>query len=156
MLAKYLIIDFKYIQVQRTVVHYGSLNTQQKYDFMRTDLLDESSEKDLGVTFNAKLKFHDHIDQIILKVHKNCLSAYYNSLLLVRLLLVLLSWEATVVLRVYVALVPPHLEHCTQVWAPQAVHGHWSKLLQIELLRQFSDWQLEALLACLDFHTEKD
>ena len=81
---------------------------------MRTDLPDKSSEKDLGVTFDVKLKFHDHIDQVILKA-KNCL---------LRLLRVLLSREATVVLRVNAALVRPHLECFTQVWAPQPVHGH--------------------------------
>ena len=49
------------------MVHYGSSNTHQKYNFMRADLPDESFEKDLGVTFDATLKVHYHIDQIILK-----------------------------------------------------------------------------------------
>ena len=83
--------------------HYSSLNTHQKYNFMRIDLPNESFEKDLGVTFDATLKFHYYIDQITVKA-KNCL---------LRLLRVLLSCKATVVLKVYVALVRPHLEQCS-------------------------------------------
>ena len=57
---------------------------------------------------------------------------------IIRLLRVLLSQEATIVLRVYVALVWPHLEYCMQVCAPQPIHGHWSELLQIEAVQRLA------------------
>ena len=79
--------------------------THQKYVITRTDLPDESFKKNLGVNFDATLKFHYRIDQIIVKA-KNCLLQLFR---------VLLSREVTVVLRVYVALVRPHLEYYTQV-----------------------------------------
>ena len=108
--------------------HYSCSNTHQKHDFMRTDLPDESFEKGLGVTFDATLKFHYHIDQTILNA-KNCLLPWLR---------VLLSRKATVVSIVYVALVWPHLEYCTQVWAPQPVHGHWSKILRIKAVQRLA------------------
>ena len=39
-------------------------------------------------------------------------------------------------LRVYKALIRPHLEYCVQLWNPAAEHGNWSQILRIESVQR--------------------
>ena len=42
------------------------------------------------------------------------------------------SRETSVMLGLYKSLVKPHIEYCSQAWAPMARHGNWSLILELE------------------------
>ena len=44
----------------------------------------------------------------------------------------LIRREKVLMLRIYKALVRPHLEYCIQLWNPAPEHGNWSTILKIE------------------------
>ena len=48
----------------------------------------------------------------------------------------ILSRSAHVITRVYKTLIRPHLEYCTQAWAPVARHGNWSLILKLESVQR--------------------
>ena len=39
---------------------------------------------------------------------------------------------SSVMLGLYKSLVKPHIEYCSQAWAPMARHGNWSLILELE------------------------
>ena len=48
----------------------------------------------------------------------------------------ILSRSGYVITRVYKTLIRPHLEYCTQAWAPVARHGSWSLILKLESVQR--------------------
>ena len=48
-------------------------------------------------------------------------------------------------LRVYKALIRPHLEYCVQLWNPAAEHGNWSLILRIESVQRRFTRMIEEL-----------
>lgn len=91
------------------VMDLGQRNREQyEYELNETNLEHVTSEKDLGVTFDNKLKFSNHISE---KVNKA------NSIMgIIRRSFRHLS--CLVFVRLFKALVRPHLEYAATVWSP--------------------------------------
>ena len=65
--------------------------------------------KDVGVIVDQKLKFNEHIDEVVRKASKMLgfvmrASKQFNQL--------------NVVMNLYKTLVVPHLEYCSEIWSP--------------------------------------
>ena len=108
------------------VLHAGRSNPKHKYMFLGSVLADCSTEKDLGVIFNEKLNFHDHIYASISKA-KSCLAWLLRNTI---------SREPYVMKTAYKALVRHNVEYCCQVWSPKARHGNWQTILDIEAVQR--------------------
>ena len=67
-----------------------------------------TSEKDLGVTFDEKLIFREHISKIVSLANRN-LGLIFKSFTYI---------SREMFLDLYKSLVRPHLEYCTPVWSP--------------------------------------
>ena len=48
----------------------------------------------------------------------------------------ILSRDAHVITKVYKTLIRPHVEYCTQAWAPVARHGNWNFILKLESIQR--------------------
>ena len=93
------------------VMHYGQLNPQNQYTMQNKILKDANEECDLGVTFEKDIKFSKHIATKINKA---------NSILS----LIKRSFEFMdkyTFVKLYTALVRPHLEFANVVWHPYLV-----------------------------------
>ena len=75
---------------------------------VRTALESLTSERDLGVILNRKLKWNDHIENAVLKAN-NALGMLRKSFK---------YWNCKSFKQLYVAFVRPHLEYCASVWNP--------------------------------------
>ena len=94
-------------------LHFGKNNPLNDYFFISKDDTVEiptcTEEKDLGVTFDSTLKFDIHINNIVKKA---------NGILgLIRRNFKYIDKE--VFLKLYKALVRPHLEYGQAIWSPQ-------------------------------------
>jgi hypothetical protein len=108
------------------VLHIGKNNPLNKYNFLGSNLCNCSTEKDLGVTFNEKGNFHDHIYTSISKAKSS----------LAWLLRSILSREPYEMKTAYRCLVRHNLEYCCQVWSPKARFGNWKTILDIESVQR--------------------
>ena len=108
------------------VLHVGRNNPKNNYKFLDGNLNECSLEKDLGVTFNEKFSFHDHIYTSISKA-KSCLAWLLRNTL---------SRDPYVMKTAYKSLVRHNLEYCCQVWAPKNRHGNWKAILDIEAVQR--------------------
>ena len=94
------------------VLHIGKGNTKQKYTKTGLDGQTEISkcqeECDLGVTFDEKLNFDSHIQKSINKANKilGIIKRTFSYL------------DKDIFLRLYKAMVRPHLEYANVVWSP--------------------------------------
>jgi hypothetical protein len=93
-------------------------------DDVKLDTLD--LEKDLGVVTNRSCLWNDHIKASISKANKMICWIVRN--LIIR--------EKVVMLNVYKSLIRPHLEYCVQLWNPNAAHGSWQVILQLEAVQR--------------------
>ena len=108
------------------VLHMGKNNPLNKYNFLGSNLCTCSTEKDLGVIFNEKCNFHDHIYTSISKAKSS----------LAWLLRSILSREPYEMITAYRCLVRHNLEYCCQVWSPKARFGNWKTILDIESVQR--------------------
>ena len=108
------------------VLHIGKNNPKNKYAFLGSDLGTCESEKDLGVIFNEKCTFHEHIYASISKAKSS----------LAWLLRSIISRNAYEMKTAYRCLVRHNLEYCCQVWSPKARHGNWKTILDIEAVQR--------------------
>ena len=108
------------------VLHVGKDNPKNQYMFLGSVLDNCCSEKDLGVIFNEKLNFHDHIQASISKAKSSLAWLLRNTI----------SREPYTMKTAYKALVRHNLEYCCQVWAPKARHGNWQTILDIEAVQR--------------------
>ena len=108
------------------LLHIGKNNPRNHYKFLGSNLSTCSTEKDLGVIFNEKLNFHDHIYSSISKAKSS----------LAWLLRNVISRKAYEMKTAYRSLVRHNLEYCCQVWAPKARHGNWKTILDIEAVQR--------------------
>lgn len=108
------------------VLHIGKSNPQNQYQFLESILESCKSEKDLGVTFNEKFNFQDHICASISKA-KSSLAWFLRSTL---------SRDPYVMKTAYKSLVRHNVEYCCQAWSPKARHGNWGTILEIESVQR--------------------
>ena len=108
------------------VLHIGKSNPQNQYVFLDSVLKTCTEEKDLGVLFNEKLTFHDHIYASISKA-KSSLAWFSRNII---------SRDPYVMKTAYKTMVRHNLEYCCQAWAPRARHGNWKTILDIEAVQR--------------------
>ena len=108
------------------VLHVGRSNPLNPYKFLGEDLSTCEIEKDLGVIFNNRLNFQDHIKAAISKAKSSLAWLLRNTL----------SRNAYVMKTAYKALVRHNVEYCCQVWAPNTRHGNWALILEIESVQR--------------------
>ena len=104
------------------VLHCGRSNVKYKYKLNSGDLEVITEERDLGVIFNESFNFNNFILAMISKANQKTGWVLRN----------ILSRHAYVIINVYKTLIRPHIEYCTQAWAPVARHGNWSLILKLE------------------------
>ena len=108
------------------VLHIGKSNPLNDYEFLGDILQTCDSEKDLGVTFNKKLNFNEHICTSISKAKSSLAWLLRNTI----------SRDPYVMKTAYKQLVRHNVEYCCQVWAPNARHGNWRTILDIESVQR--------------------
>ena len=108
------------------VMQVGTCNPKNQYLFGGVPLRCVDSEKDLGVTFNTSFNFEDHVRNSIAKANGT----------LAWLTRSMISREPSVMLGLYKSLIKPHIEYCSQAWAPMARHGNWSLILELESVQR--------------------
>ena len=108
------------------ILHMGKSNPKNQYVFLNSVLKTCTEEKDLGVLFNEKLSFHDHIYASISKAKSSLAWLLRNTI----------SRDSYVMKTAYKSLVRHNLEYCCQVWAPRARHGNWKTILDIEAVQR--------------------
>ena len=108
------------------VLHVGKGNPKNSYSFHGSELKSTVREKDLGVLFNEKFDFTDAISAFVSKAKSILFWVTRN----------IISREPEVMLKAYKSIVRPHLEYCFQVWSPNARHGNWRKIMEIESVQR--------------------
>ena len=91
------------------------------------------NEKDLGVVFNCKLNFTDHIEACVAKARSSTAWLFRN----------FISREQDTIIHLYKSMIRPHLEYCPQVWAPLGKHGNWSFIMSIESVQRWVTSSIE-------------
>jgi hypothetical protein len=90
------------------VMHVGVNNKMERYGINGQDLVETSEEKDLGVIINQNLK-----------VSQQCLTAAKKGNQILGLIYRTFSMRSKeIIVRLYKALVRPHLDYCIQAWRP--------------------------------------
>ena len=108
------------------VMQIGLSNPKNQYSFGGESLRCVDNEKDLGVTFNSSFSFEDHVRNSIAKANRTIAWVTRN----------VISREPSVMLGLYKSLIKPHIEYCSQAWAPMARHGNWSLILELEAVQR--------------------
>lgn len=90
------------------VVHYGSRNSKYVYSMDGSIISEGQLEKDLGVIFDPKLRFSDHV---------NVITAKANSRVAI-LKRTFKTMTAELFIPLYKSVVRPILEYCSCVWSP--------------------------------------
>ena len=108
------------------VMYLGKDNPHNKYIFAGSEMPVVEEETDLGVTFNSSFDFGNHISASIAKAKR--IMAWLSR--------IIISREPDLMIRLYKAMIRPHLEYCTQVWAPLATYGNWSVIGEIEAVQK--------------------
>ena len=109
------------------VLHIGKHNPMLDYS-LNDKLIDHvDTEKDLGVVFNYKFNFSDHIEACVAKARSRTAWLFRN----------FISREEGTIVHLYKAMIRPHLEYCPQVWAPLGKHGNWSLIMSLESVQRW-------------------
>ena len=90
------------------VIHYGSNNMEANYYLNGILLESTSKERDLGVIFDDKLKFSEHIGAITAKANSRLgiIKRTFSNL------------TPAIFVPLYKTLVRPLLEYCSPIWSP--------------------------------------
>jgi len=94
-----------------SIMHLGTRNPGIQYNFGIFDLPNSYKICDLGITYNAKINFSEHIDSIVNKAYQRCY-------------LIFKSFESrnpSLLKQAFVTYVRPLLEYCTPVWSPYLI-----------------------------------
>ena len=108
------------------VLHIGCNNTKYDYKLNSQGLKKITEKCDLRVVFNDSFNFTNQILSAVSKANQKIGWTMRN----------ILSRSGYVITRVYKTLIRPHLEYCTQAWAPVARHGNWSLILKLESVQR--------------------
>ena len=100
--------QLKFNESKCKVIHYGNRNLNCPYTLNNIELEASSNEKDLGVTFDDKLKFSKHVSSITAKAN--------SRLAIIKRTMNELTIE--IFLPLYKSLVRPLLEYCSTIWNP--------------------------------------
>ena len=90
------------------VMHLGSKNPKHVYSMGGRNLMDTTTEKDLGVLFDSELEFDQHIRGLVNKANR----------MLGMIKLGFACMDKQIFMNLYPVLVRPLLEYCVQVWSP--------------------------------------
>lgn len=101
-------------------------NPCKEYKLNDKVLNESEQEKDLGIVISDTLLWTDQINKCISKANQMICWIVRNFTLR----------EKCVMLRIYKALIRPHLEYGVQLWNPAPEHGNWSKILALESVQR--------------------
>ena len=103
----YIVVGFN--EGKCKVVHMGSYNPKLEYQMKDTILTTDTSEKDLGVTIDNELKFHQHIASVVKKTSRmlGLVKSTFTCL------------DGITVPRRFTAMVRPNLEYGNAIWSPR-------------------------------------
>ena len=94
------------------IIHYGKNNPNHIYSMDSRNMTEDTSEKDLGVTFDSELSFRTHIKNTVAKANSR-----------VGLIKRTFSYmNITNFKLLYKSLVRPILEYCSSIWSPHYQH----------------------------------
>jgi hypothetical protein len=90
------------------VLHFGKNNPQHTYTMGDQELTNDTSEKDVGVTFDTNFNFKTHINQMIAKANSRVgmVKRSFSKL------------NITSFKIIYKSLIRPILEYCSSIWFP--------------------------------------
>jgi len=98
------------------VMHFGKHNPEFKYVMANTQLVTVHEEKDLRILISDDLKPSSHCIIIIIII------SYTKASRMLGLINRTLSTkQPSILLRLYISLVRPHLEYCSPAWSPKYV-----------------------------------
>ena len=121
-------LRFNVADLKCKVLHIGS-KKRQDYVLRGYTIPYTSSERDLDVVTNMRLKWDIHIQASISKARKNIGWIRRN----------LISRAKDDMLTFYKTLIRPHLEYGTQIWNLSSVYGNYKITMDIEnVQRQFT------------------
>ena len=90
-----------------------------------------TSEKDLGVTFDQKLKFKGHINNKVNKANRN-VGLIFRTLTFM---------DKNMFLNLFRSVVPPHLEYASTIWTPIFKKDK----IQIENVQRCATWLVKSI-----------
>ena len=96
-----------------------------EYKLSTREIQKINEECDLGVNFDETFKTDNHILSIVSRANGMIGRMGRN----------FISVEANVALKIWLTPPPkkrPHIEYCTQAWAPESRHGSLSVILRLE------------------------
>ena len=90
------------------IMHLGKSNPKHTYTMDGTNLAVTKEERDLGVLVDDRLRFSNHIEEIVNKANR----------ILGLIKIGFACFDMKMFKKLYPVLVRPHLEYCVQVWSP--------------------------------------
>jgi hypothetical protein len=94
-----------------SVLHIGKQTSDDKYFIGINEIPSVEKVCDLGVSYNGKINFGEHIDRTVSKAYQRIYLIFKG----------FLSMNIDLLKRAYTVYVRPLLEYCTQVWSPHLI-----------------------------------
>ena len=94
-----------------SVMHLGTRNPNTQYSFGSFELPNYLKICDLGISYNNKINFREHIDTIVSKAYQ-CSYLIFKSFV---------SRNPNLLKQAFITYVRPLLEYCTPVWSPYLI-----------------------------------
>ena len=95
-----------------SILHLGPHNPSLSYTLNHNPLPVANSVRDLGITFNCKLKFNEYINKIVSKAFQ-LVNLIFRSFV---------SRCPKILCRAFKTYIRPILEYCTPVWSPYLLY----------------------------------